>query len=94
MPLYEYQCVECGKRIEEMQRVGDKPLSTCPACLGVLKRLISGCSVSTELQGKELYEREIKPEAKKIADKIRGGDDNATADIFGEGVAASNVFKP
>jgi putative FmdB family regulatory protein len=94
MPLYEYQCVKCGKRVEEMQGVGDKPLSVCPACPGMLKKMVSSCSVSTELQGKELYEREIRPEAKKIAAKIRGGDENATADIFGEDMAASDVFKP
>ena len=31
MPLYEYQCVECG-RFEIIHKVSDAPLSACPKC--------------------------------------------------------------
>ncbi len=41
MPIYEYQCQECGKRTEAIQRYDDPPLATCPSCNGPLKKLIS-----------------------------------------------------
>lgn len=41
MPLYEYECVKCGSRIEVIQRVGDGPIEACAACGGEMKRLLS-----------------------------------------------------
>jgi putative FmdB family regulatory protein len=41
MPLYEYQCDACGHRFEHIQKFSDAPLSTCPKCDGVLKKLVS-----------------------------------------------------
>lgn len=84
MPVYEYLCLSCGKKLEEMQSIYDEKLTTC-ACGGKLKRLISGANSEVEyLSGKEFYEKEIKPDAKRIAERIKNGDENAAADIFGE----------
>ena len=44
MPIYEYQCEACQDVIEAQQSLSDKPLTTCPACAGVLKKLISRSS--------------------------------------------------
>jgi putative FmdB family regulatory protein len=41
MPIYEYQCAQCGKQIEVLQKVSDKPLSKCASCNGRLYRLLS-----------------------------------------------------
>ena len=41
MPLYEYQCQDCGHGSEELQKFADAPLTVCPACGGRYKRLIS-----------------------------------------------------
>jgi len=41
MPLYEYQCLQCGKRTEVLQRLGEAPLAACPQCGGEVKKLIS-----------------------------------------------------
>ena len=30
MPLYEYECLECGLHFEKLQRFGDPELDTCP----------------------------------------------------------------
>ena len=32
MPIYEYQCQECGHELEAIQRLADDPLTECPAC--------------------------------------------------------------
>lgn len=41
MPIYEYECTNCGKITEAMQKFSDAPLSTCPSCGGTLRKLIS-----------------------------------------------------
>ena len=40
MPLYEYQCQECGLRFERRQHFSDEPVKTCPDCEGPVVRLI------------------------------------------------------
>lgn len=41
MPLYEYECVGCGRRIEIIQRVGAAPVGACEECGGEMRRLLS-----------------------------------------------------
>lgn len=41
MPLYEYQCLTCGKKTELLQAMSDPPLAVCPECGGEVKKLIS-----------------------------------------------------
>ena len=41
MPIYEYQCEQCGKLDEVLQKFSDKPLTQCRHCSGKLHKLIS-----------------------------------------------------
>ena len=41
MPIYEYECAKCGKRIEVIQKMSDKPLKKHADCGGTLQKLIS-----------------------------------------------------
>jgi putative FmdB family regulatory protein len=41
MPLYEYQCVACGKVHEVVQKFSDAPLEKCPDCQGRLEKAFS-----------------------------------------------------
>lgn len=41
MPIYEYQCRQCGDRSEAMQKMADPPISECEECGGELKKLVS-----------------------------------------------------
>jgi putative FmdB family regulatory protein len=41
MPVYEYECSECGSVIEIQQRISDKPLTDCPECQGPVRKLMS-----------------------------------------------------
>ena len=34
MPIYEYQCADCGHQFEEMQKFSEPPLEQCPSCQG------------------------------------------------------------
>ncbi|MCP4023178.1 MAG: zinc ribbon domain-containing protein [Desulfobacteraceae bacterium] len=44
MPVYEYQCTECGQIEEAFQKISDPELETCGHCRGSLKKLISQSS--------------------------------------------------
>jgi putative FmdB family regulatory protein len=47
MPLYEYDCRQCGRRSELLIRQGAIP--ECPECHGLdLERLVSAFAVSSE----------------------------------------------
>lgn len=41
MPIYEYECADCGKSYDVLQRMSDPPLHSCVKCGGdhVTKRL-------------------------------------------------------
>jgi putative FmdB family regulatory protein len=41
MPIYEYECCQCGKVTEALQKFSDAPLTTCGHCSGELRKLIS-----------------------------------------------------
>lgn len=38
MPIYEYQCQQCGLRVEKRQSVSDAPLTVCEKCHGKLEK--------------------------------------------------------
>jgi len=44
MPVYEYQCTECGQIEEALQKISEPALTTCCHCKGSLKKLISQSS--------------------------------------------------
>jgi len=53
VPIYEYQCSDCGKCFERMQKITEEPLSSCPFCSGTVKKLVSNCSF--QLKGTGWY---------------------------------------
>ena len=44
MPIYEYQCLKCGKDHEVLQKFSDPPMKTCPDCKGKVEKKISASS--------------------------------------------------
>jgi putative FmdB family regulatory protein len=51
MPVYEYEHTgdpcEIGRAFEVRQSIHDAPLDACPACGGIVRKLISRVAVST-----------------------------------------------
>ena len=39
MPVYEYRCVDCDRRTEEIQPMGAGPPGACEDCGGELRRV-------------------------------------------------------
>jgi putative FmdB family regulatory protein len=44
VPIYEYKCADCGKHFENIQKITEEPLSSCPFCSGKVQKLVSNCS--------------------------------------------------
>ncbi len=53
MPIYEYSCQKCGRHLEVMQKMSDKPLTRCPECKGKLEKIFS--QTSFQLKGSGWY---------------------------------------
>lgn len=69
MPIYEYQCTECGHQMEAIQKISDEPLKDCPACgKPALKKQISASGF--RLKGGGWYETDFKSGNKK---NLHGG---------------------
>lgn len=42
MPLYEYECENCGHVFEQRHGMNEEPVSRCPLCFGRISQKISG----------------------------------------------------
>jgi putative FmdB family regulatory protein len=75
MPLYEYECQECGRRIEKIQKFSDPELTVCPHCSGKLERTLTAPAVQFKGGGwyKDLYSS-AKPAASTTGDATKSGD--------------------
>jgi putative FmdB family regulatory protein len=45
MPVYEYQCKQCGLHFERFQRMSDAPVQICPRCSGQVFRVMQPVGV-------------------------------------------------
>lgn len=69
MPIYEYECLQCSKRTEWLQRMSDAPLAACPQCGGAVRRLIS--APAFQFKGSGFYKTDY---VDKKVDKPGSGD--------------------
>jgi putative FmdB family regulatory protein len=66
MPIYEYQCVACGHKLEAMQKMADEPLKKCPDCnKDSLQKLISAAGF--QLKGTGWYATDFRNKGKPEA---------------------------
>ncbi len=84
MPIYEYQCDDCGQKLEKLQKISDAALTDCPDCgTASLKKLVSAAAF--RLKGAGWYETDfkegksqknlVKPDDKPATDKDEKGAD-------------------
>ena len=65
MPTYEYECAGCKRTLEVRQRITEAPLTTCDACGGTLRRLLSAAPFI--LKGEGWYVTDYPSESRKKA---------------------------
>jgi putative FmdB family regulatory protein len=51
LPLYEYECTRCHKRVEKIQSFSAEPLKVCEFCGGALEKLISAPAIQFKGSG-------------------------------------------
>ena len=79
MPLYEYQCEECGQRFERIRKFSDPPLNEpCPQCGGPIKKLIS--SPAIQFKGKGWYVTDYAKSGSAEPSKADAATSEASAD--------------
>jgi len=73
MPIYEYQCKECGHVFDALQKMSDEPLKDCPDCSKpALRKLLS--APNFRLKGGGWYETDFKDKNKR---NLAATDDSA-----------------
>jgi putative FmdB family regulatory protein len=92
MPMYEYECPECG-RFETIQKFSDKPLSNCPRCKEAGKKTAVKRAVSApafHLKGSGWYKTDYSSGSTNSAAK--GGAKSASTESS-SGSASSDTSK-
>jgi putative FmdB family regulatory protein len=82
MPLYEYQCDDCGARLERIQKYSDPPPDRCPTCQGPLRKLFSSPAIQFKGSGWYItdYARKSESAADKADRKADGKDKDGKTD--------------
>lgn len=75
MPIYEYECQNCGAHLEVMQRISEAPLTECRECGGRLEKQWS--QTSFQLKGSGWYVSDYGKGGAKPADKANKSDSEA-----------------
>ena len=76
MPLYEYECKECGRRTEKIQKFSDPELTVCPHCGGRIERTLTAPAAHFKGGGwyKDLYSSAKPASANGSKDAASGGE--------------------
>ncbi len=75
MPIYEYQCQDCGHELEKLQKMSDAALTDCPSC--ETPKLIKKVSAAGfRLKGTGWYETDFKNKTKSTDSKSTGNADS------------------
>lgn len=83
MPIYAFECTQCGHRFDRLQKLSDPDPDTCPSCSAhAVKRQIT--APSFRLAGSGWYETDFKKDGDKKRNLADGG----------EGAKPSSESKP
>ncbi len=78
MPIYEYECTQCGKVEEALQNFSDDPLTQCKHCSGTLHKLISQSSF--HLKGSGWYVTDYANKSRGDSPPAEGGKTESKTD--------------
>ena len=78
MPIYEYQCKNCGHQLEKLQKMSADPLTDCPECeQPELVKKVSAAGF--RLSGSGWYETDFKTSNKRNLTGDAGKSDSAAS---------------
>jgi putative FmdB family regulatory protein len=89
MPIYEFECSDCGHRFDRLQKLSDADPTICPSCAAPqLRRRVS--APSFRLAGSGWYETDFK----KDGDKKRNLAESQSAESKPQAAAATTTAAP
>lgn len=93
MPIYTYECEECGVRFDARQKFSDDPITECPECSGHTHRVPQ--PVGIVFKGSGWYVKDSKGKNNlAVANKKDGGADGDTkAETKSEAKSDSSAAK-
>jgi len=86
MPLYEYECQQCKRHTEKIQKFSDAEITTCPHCGGLLERVLSAPAIAFKGGG---WYKDGYGNSAPSPSKAEGGADSA-----GSGSSSSDAAGP
>jgi putative FmdB family regulatory protein len=86
MPLHEYECQQCKRRIEKIQKFSDAPLTLCPHCGGPLEQLIHAPALSFKGGG---WYADLYSSSKKASSGETKSDGGSSPSSSGDGSSGS-----
>ncbi len=88
MPIYEYQCDDCGASFEAFQKMSDDPLVECEKCGGPLRKVLH--PVAIHFKGSGFYTTDYgKGSGRRAAGRDAGSGDASSSDGKGADTGAS-----
>lgn len=83
VPIYEYQCKVCGHHFEVIQKFSEEPVTSCVACAGPVRRVLSAPALV--FKGTGWYVNDYaSPERKKALEGEKKGADGSSNSGGGE----------
>ncbi len=90
MPIYEFECLSCGKRFDRLQKMSDPNPTDCPSCgEPQVKRAVTAAAF--RLKGGGWYETDFKGDSDKKRNLVESGGD---AKPSAEAAASGGEAKP
>jgi putative FmdB family regulatory protein len=89
MPIYEYECEDCGYRFERHQSVASGPVQRCPHCGGSVRRVISPVGIIFKGSGFYVTDHRHAPTSERekgpSKEESKGSESSKTAEEGSEG---------
>ncbi len=94
MPTYEYACTACGHRLDAVQSFTDDPLTVCPECGGILRKVYGAVGIA--FKGSGFYKTDSRAgSARSNGDAKKAGDGASTSgDTSSDSTPAKESPKP
>ncbi len=90
MPIYAFQCTECGHSFDRLQKLSDPDPDACPACgAAAVKRQLT--APAFRLAGSGWYETDFKKDGDKKRNLVESGDAKPAS---GDASAAGGTTAP
>ena len=90
MPIYEYECQDCGVRFERIQHMSDDPVAVCPECCGEVHRVFH--PVGIIFKGSGFYVTDNRAKSSTAVAGTKKNDQSDTSD--GTSDSTSESSKP